>query len=119
MLNFIGIQLSMGYHRLPDMDLYWSGDVDVGVGLVQNVMSRDRFKIISSNLHVVQPEYETKHPDDKLRKIRPLIELLDRSFKEHRYPNEWQSIDESMVKFKGRWCMASAFRSFIRRGRGR
>ena len=119
LLNFLGIQLLMGYHRLPDMDLYWSGDVDVGVGLVQNVMSRDRFKIISSNLHVVQPEYESAHPDDKLRKIRPLIELLNRSFQEHRYPNEWQSIDESMVKFKGEWCMASAVRWFIRRGRGR
>lgn len=39
---------------------------------------------------------------DKLYKIRPLVDILSRTFLESFKPNEHQAIGVSMVKFKGR-----------------
>lgn len=45
-------------------------------------------------------------PDyDKLYKVRPLMKLLNSKFKELYNPSRQLSIDESMVKFKGRSSM--------------
>lgn len=39
---------------------------------------------------------------DKLYKLRPMLDTLSATFQNHYRPNEQQSIDESMVRFKGR-----------------
>ena len=39
---------------------------------------------------------------DKLYKVRPLINKLSETFETYFHPSECQSIDECMVKFKGR-----------------
>lgn len=39
---------------------------------------------------------------DKLYKVRPLLNSLSQTFFQHFYPNEYQSVDESMIHFKGR-----------------
>lgn len=39
---------------------------------------------------------------DPLYKIRPLIDLVAKTYLEHYEPDEALSIDESMIKFKGR-----------------
>ena len=51
-LVFIGINLLIGYHVLSTMHLNWNTGDDLGVKPVQRAMSRDRFKLISSNLHL-------------------------------------------------------------------
>lgn len=42
----------MGYHKLPSHKHYWSPTNDHHVKLISEVMSRDRFGEISSNICV-------------------------------------------------------------------
>ena len=44
-------------------------------------------------------------PKDKLYKLRPVVDSLNKSFWQSRNPREYLSIDESMIKFKGRSSM--------------
>ncbi|CAG4998248.1 unnamed protein product [Parnassius apollo] len=46
------------------------------------------------------PQNHKNH--DKLQKIRPLLDCLNRTFQENATNSESQSVDESMIKFKGR-----------------
>lgn len=46
---------------------------------------------------------------DKLYKIRPFIDGLKTKFKQYYSPTKEQSVDESMVKFKGR----SSFKQYL------
>lgn len=113
---FLGIQFLIGYHRLPELSMFWEQQPDTGLGLgiIQQAMTRERFKFISkhiacaSPLEPVDPAEYSDDPDqeprrrDPIGKIRPLVEKLNRRFDECRKPPRGQSIDESMVKFKGR-----------------
>ncbi|XP_012244020.1 uncharacterized protein LOC100749365 [Bombus impatiens] len=51
---------------------------------------------------------ETDDSKDRLRKIRPVINFWNQKFKEIYTPNEYVSIDESLMKYKGR----SAYKQF-------
>jgi hypothetical protein len=54
LLTFLG--LLMGYHYLPELSLYWAQDPDLGLGIVQQSMTRDRFKFISKHVAITSPE---------------------------------------------------------------
>ena len=56
LLKFLGLNMLMGYHYLPDLSLYWAQDPDLGLGIVQQSMTRDRFKFISKHLVITSPE---------------------------------------------------------------
>ncbi|XP_039764250.1 piggyBac transposable element-derived protein 4-like [Pararge aegeria] len=102
---FLGIFIIMGYHILPQIDLYWSTDPGFRVNEVADVTTVKRFKKILQALHLnnnrEQPERGS--PDfDKLYKLRPLISLLNDAFQNNATNSSSQSIDESMILFKGR-----------------
>ena len=61
-------------------------------------MTRDRFQQIKSNFYLV--DNSKKNPEDKLFKIKPLVEHLKKKFKNTQMIEEL-SIDEQMVSFKG------------------
>ena len=90
----------MGYHILPSYILYWSNDPDIAVPFVSSVMTRDRFSQMLSNIHV--NDNAKLDASDKLSKVRPLIEKANAQFTKLYYVRRVQSIDESMVLFKGR-----------------
>ncbi|XP_017481803.1 PREDICTED: piggyBac transposable element-derived protein 2-like, partial [Rhagoletis zephyria] len=50
--RFIGILYISGYHTLPHIDHYWSVRPDMGIQIVKQAMSRNRFKIIKRFLHL-------------------------------------------------------------------
>jgi DNA excision repair protein ERCC-6 len=63
-------------------------------------MRRDRFEEIFNNIHccdVVMPNSQ-----DKMWKLRPLIEKLRRNFKTQFVPIQNLSFDESMIRYYGR-----------------
>lgn len=99
---FLGINIMMGYHKLPSLRHYWATGADLGVKPVQEAMARDRFLSILGKLHVNDNTKMDPNKKDKLYKLRPLIESLSRKFKEIRSPGETLSVDESMIRFKGR-----------------
>jgi len=67
-------------------------------------MCRNRFNKIRQYVHVNDREnMPPRRPQqDKLYKVRPLIEAVSRTLIEQYNPTQNASIDEGMVKYKGR-----------------
>ena len=99
---FLGINIILGYHSLPQLTHYWSNRRDLGVAPIKEAMSRHRFQTILTNLHVNDNSKMDLTKKDKLFKIRPLLEHLNKRFIEKRLFKEYLSIDESTILFKGR-----------------
>ena len=99
-LGFIGINIIMGYHVLPSYTHYWCEGPDVSVPFISSVLTRNRFSQILSNVHVNDNKNLDKN--DKLSKIRPLIAKANSQFAKLYDVRRVQSVDESMVLFKGR-----------------
>lgn len=98
--KFIGVLILSGYHKLPREDLYWSYDEDVGMEMVSKSMSRQRYRDIKRNLHLVNNN-EGGTTRDKMFKIRPLADVIMSKFLQWGVLHEHISIDESMVKYFG------------------
>ncbi|XP_049787121.1 piggyBac transposable element-derived protein 3-like [Schistocerca cancellata] len=99
---FLGINLFMGYHKLPSWKRYWSACDDLGISIVRRCMSRDRFDFILSNLHLNDNTKIPERNTDKLYKIRPPLTALNKQFMSIYRGTRELSIDESMIVFKGR-----------------
>lgn len=95
----------MGLHPLPDFELYWSTHRFYNNPDISSTFTLNRFKNIPENLHVndnttVAPRYSSNF--DKLHKLRPLISKLNDIFPQQAKESGIYSVDECMVKFKGR-----------------
>ena len=91
----------MSYHHLPAFKHYWSTSSNLEVLPIKKAMTRETFKFILGNLHVNDNQKMDKTNPNKLYKIRPLLNHLNSKFVE-RLQAENLSLDESMIKFKGR-----------------
>ena len=87
--------------------MYWERQPDsgYGLGIVQQAMTRERFKFISKHIACDSPleldmEDRMMARRDPIGNIRPFVEALNDRFNACRKPPRWQSIDE--VMFKGR-----------------
>ena len=98
--DFIGINVLMGYHKLPSWLDYWKYDLDLSVPFVCSVMSRLRFGHILRNLHVNDNSAILAEYKDKLYKLRPLITSLKENFVKLYDASRYLSVDESMILFK-------------------
>lgn len=74
LMGFIGINFCMGYHKLPSYRHYWSTAKDLHLQVISEVMSRDRFSEILSNIHVNDNTAIPANNKDKLYKLRPMID---------------------------------------------
>ncbi|XP_063594323.1 piggyBac transposable element-derived protein 3-like [Penaeus indicus] len=101
-MNFMCINIVMGYHKLPGLHHYWATAEDLGVRPIREAMVRDRFMSTLSKLHLNDNSKMNPNNKDKLYKLRPLIDSLNRIFLDIRSPGEQLSVDESMIRFKGR-----------------
>lgn len=102
---FLGLLILMGIHPLANLDLYWATDPLFCVPEIANVMTSKRFKMILRNLHLNDNQKMPKRGEpefDKLYKIRPIVDFMNTAFKNGARNSSSQSIDECMVKFKGR-----------------
>jgi hypothetical protein len=52
-----GIQFLIGYHRLPELSMFWEQQPDAGLGLgiIQQAMTRERFKFITKHRACASP----------------------------------------------------------------
>ena len=101
MKRFFGIVIYMGLVVKPEIQLYWSKSTLYDDPFVPKLMSRERFEILYRCLHFVD---NTAHlnSQDKLYKVRPLIDLLVNNFQSVYKPGSKLVVDESMVPFRGR-----------------
>lgn len=97
---FHGLCINMAILKLPQKQDYWRTTRWLLKTSFGEVMPRDRFLQIWRFLHL----QDNAQPDggDKLIKVRPLIEHLNETFKAVYTPHGKFTVDESMVKFKGR-----------------
>ena len=100
MKEFLGIIFIIGINKLLCLENYWSTDKFIRNEKIQTVMTRRRFQSILQNLPFSNNDNDDK--TDKLYKIRPVIENLNKVFAESLSNSRFQSVDEHMYKFTGR-----------------
>ena len=102
---FIGINMIMGIDRKPSIAHYWSTDPFLGNQGIQSVMPRERFEALCRYIHLNDSTRMPGRDDanhDPLYKLRPLVDMCQRNFKECYTPGRYLSVDEGMIKYKGR-----------------
>lgn len=105
LLIFLGLNILMGVKKLPSYRDYWSSNPQLNDNYVASKMTVTRFGFFLGNLHMADNNKEPTRNDpnfDRLYKIRPMLDKLNDTYKLHWGPSKYQSVDESMIKFKGR-----------------
>ena len=107
--TFLGINYIMAINKLSAIVEYWRVDNLIGNNVFQNTMIQNRFCEILQNLHFAGNTYYDK--TDRGFKIRQVVDHLNKKFGEVLSNNKEQSIDEHIVKFKGRSDMKQCIKS--------
>ena len=97
---FLGILLVSGYNTLPEEDLYWSNQPDLGVKLVSDSICSKQFAQIKRYFYI--SDYENLEQDNKAAKVLPIYNALIKNLVQMRFWHDDLSIDESMVPYYGR-----------------
>lgn len=100
---YIGILIFMGIVILPEIEDYFTSEF-CDCPLVRKAMTRRRFQLISKFLHLTDEEekpIDNCIDSDILYKVRPAINIAEH-YEKYFLPGRELSIDEAMIKFKGR-----------------
>ena len=95
--RFVGFLIFSGYHKLPREDMYWENAEDCSIKIVTGAMSRQMYRDIKRNLHLV--DNSTLTDGDKLYKERSYIDLRNRKFCKFGVFAHNLSIDEQMIPY--------------------
>ena len=106
MKAFVGILILMGIQKLPRLEMYWSHKYSlISTPNISKIMSSVRFQQLFRFLHLYnsttsvlpgQPGYI------RLCKVRPFLNLITVQCEERYVVHQECTIDEAMIKFKGR-----------------
>jgi hypothetical protein len=105
MKAYLGLNIMMGINELPAYKDYWSKDLFLGNEGAKSVMTVRRYEKLTEYFHVSDRESEPAKESrnyDKLFKVREVITMAKRNFKETYRPNKNLAIDEAMIKWTGR-----------------
>ena len=105
MRAFVGVNVVMGIDQKPELCNYWSTDEFLGNVGIQRAFTRDRFESLCRYLHINDSQQQPARNDpryDPLYKVRPVLDMCQHTFLEQYIPGREVSIDEAMVKYKGR-----------------
>ena len=107
--RYIGLLFYMSIVKAPHIDAYWSkAPLFHGLWARAMIGSRIRYKQINSFFKIA--DCRVVDPDDKLAKVRYLYDIIKNKCKELYQPHVNVSIDERMVRNKGRYN----FRQYIK-----
>ncbi|KAL3171799.1 hypothetical protein MRX96_001441 [Rhipicephalus microplus] len=98
---YLGILILMSVNPAHHLYLYWSSDSFLNVKEISSVMTFKRFQAIMNSLHFYDNEkIKSKGEEgfDRLAKIRPLMDTLNKKLLQESKPSGHQAIDESMAK---------------------
>ena len=104
--KILGILLLSEYHSLPEEHHYWSRQQYLGIAIVSNTMSRNRYYEIKKYLCFADNQNLTE--GDKMSKIAPLYEMLNGDLFQFGIFNKLLSVYKSMVPCFG-WRSAKIF----------
>ena len=97
--QFIGTLYVTSLAKMPSTRLYWNSEFYFEK--VAQIMTINRFEFIKSNLHCHDKLKGPPNCEDKLYKLRPLIDHFQEKFSQIT-PSEKLYTDEQMVPFKGK-----------------
>ena len=103
--SFLGIFIATGLVSLPSLADYWETDSIFSQPGIMKGMPRNRFEQLCARLNFNDNNLAPAHGTpryNKLYKIRPVLDAICSKSKELYNPGKKISIDEAMVKFKGR-----------------
>ena len=100
MMIVLGCVLVMCYNRVPAMHMYWSTKKSLGNQAISDGIFRNQFQTIFAKLYFSNPD----KPQDatKTYYLDAVLACLKSNFAHARSDSTYQSIGESMTKFKGR-----------------
>nr|XP_027219050.1 piggyBac transposable element-derived protein 4-like [Penaeus vannamei] len=98
---FIDLRMAMRLNPKPEQRSYWLTDLFNLSPLFPVTMTQDCFDQLRRSLHMVDNE-GSHPPDDRLWKLRPVIETLQRRFSSVYTPPRKITVDEFLWKFRGR-----------------
>lgn len=102
MKSFLALMFLMGIIKKPEIAMYWSTDPMLATPFSQSVMTRNRFQAIWSFFHVNDNALREENCQDRLYKVRPLLDELLERFRDLYTPGKELSLDEGMLKWRGR-----------------
>ena len=101
---FVALQIAMGLCQKPTIRSYWN-KFWLTYTPFNSIMSRNRFELIQTFLHINNSNMQVPRGQrgfSPLFKIQPLLDIVDPTYMWVYSPRRELSLDESMVKFKGR-----------------
>ena len=96
--NYFGLVFYTGIIRLPALWMYWSTNPNIGQPVFRRTMSRNRYQLLTSVLHFAHEE----DAEDKMWKVRPLLDGLLTRFQTMFKPRQEIAVDEGTLLWKGR-----------------
>ncbi|XP_054282844.1 piggyBac transposable element-derived protein 4-like [Macrosteles quadrilineatus] len=97
---YFALYILMGQVRKPTIKMYWTSRKILETPIYAEVMTYQRFKLISRFLHFADEEFAEQ--GDKLKKLRPVISYMQTKFMHTYTMNQTLAIDESLVKLRAR-----------------
>ena len=97
----LGIIIQMGLVQMPKLSHYWSSSQLYGSEIIRNSMSRERFELLLKFWHFSNNDNKNSN-QDRLFKLKPLLDLLRARFSSVYIPGSVVTIDETMVPWQGR-----------------
>jgi len=102
--QLLSVVIFMGINPRTDYFSYWSTDSIFSAQYIQNgPISRNSFSAILTFLHVSDCDPTNIDKDDRLHKVRNLLDKLRDHCKQFFYPSQNIAVDERMVKSKARF----------------
>lgn len=74
MERFLGVQMLMGLVKLPNYHYYWKRETRYST--FADLISANRYKTSRRYIHFVDNEQQDKTVNDKLFRIRPILQLV-------------------------------------------
>ena len=110
MMRYLGCLLLLSIDSVRNYKQAWNEKSSQYLANLHRLLTRDRFEVIASFLHVVTAEEEAQLSPNKLKKILPLHNKIKTKCLDLYQPLMQLSVDERMVKSKVR----TRFRQYIR-----
>uniref|UniRef100_A0A671M944 PiggyBac transposable element-derived protein domain-containing protein n=1 Tax=Sinocyclocheilus anshuiensis TaxID=1608454 RepID=A0A671M944_9TELE len=104
---YFGLLFYMAMLKLRSIRDYWRQDNLFSVSFPATIMSRDRYRTISWNLHMSHPDADQDNDrkrgtaeHDRLFRVRPLMDTIRHACKAIYHPRKNLAVDERMVACK-------------------
>ncbi|XP_032371499.1 piggyBac transposable element-derived protein 4 [Etheostoma spectabile] len=105
--KYVGLTFFVALVKLGKISDYWKKNTIFSVPFPANVMSRDRYRAISWNIHMSDPEKDGENdrkkgtPDhDRLFQLKPLLDTIKNACLSFYHPRQNLAINERMVAAK-------------------